>query len=283
MTTLQAMIIAIMQGASELFPISSLGHAVLIPWLLGWRLDELGASFLPFLVMLHVGTGAALLAYFWRDWTGLATGVLGLAPTWRVSESRRIAVLIIVATLPAVVLGGVLEHTIRRLFATPALAAIFLMLNGMMLFFGEHLRGRMAKSMPDKGIPKMKMADAFFVGCWQCLALLPGMSRSGATMVGGLLQGVNHEVSAHFSFLIAFPIILAATVLEIPKLLHSSSGLHVFGLASLAAIVAAIVAFLSLSVLMRYFRSDDRQPLRPFAIYCFLAGGFCAAFSLFQT
>ncbi len=283
MTTLQAMIIAIMQGASELFPISSLGHAVIIPWLLGWRLDELGASFLPFLVMLHVGTAAALLAYFWRDWTGLAAGVLGLAPTGRVSESRRIAVLIIVATLPAVVLGGVLEPIIRRLFSTPSLAAIFLMLNGTMLFFGEHLRSRTAKSTSGKGISRMNMADAFAVGCWQCLALLPGMSRSGATMVGALLRGVNHEVSAHFSFLIAFPIILAATVLEIPKLLHSSSGSHVIGLASLAAIVAAIVAFLSLSVLMRYFRSDDRQPLRPFAIYCLLAGGFCVAFSLLQT
>ncbi len=279
MSHFQALLIAAIQGGTELFPISSLGHAVLVPWLLGWHIDSQGSAFLPFLVMLHVGTAAALLIYFWRDWWTLACSVVGLGPGWRVSESRRVAWLIVVATVPAVVVGGLLEHTLRRVFATPPLAAAFLAANGIMLLAGERLRQRRAAPR-DKDIPAMHTRDALIIGCWQCLALLPGLSRSGATMVGGLLRGVGHEASAHFSFLIAFPIILAATVLEVPKLASLPSGSSGFGLASLAALVAGIVAFLSLALLMRYFRHDDNQPLRPFAVYCILAGGGCLAYSL---
>jgi undecaprenyl-diphosphatase len=114
--------------------------------------------------------------------------------------------------------------------------------------------------------------DAFIVGCWQCTALIPGISRSGATIVGGLLRGVDHEGSAHFSFLIATPIILGATVLEVPKLLHESVPPGTFQLAALAAVVAGITAWLSTWFLMRWFRSHDSWALNPFAYYCVAVG-----------
>ena len=137
MNTIHAIVIAVLQGATELFPVSSLGHAVVLPALLHWQLDEHAPEFLPFLVMLHVGTAIALLGYFWRDWWALATGVLGLGSPHQVSESRRVFVLIVIATIPAVILGFLLEHFFRSLFGTPLVAAAFLMVNGGMLLVGR--------------------------------------------------------------------------------------------------------------------------------------------------
>ncbi len=271
MDTLHAVAIAVLQGATELFPVSSLGHAVLVPALLGWQIDQQAPSFLPFLVMLHVGTAIALLAYFWRDWWALAVGVLGLASAHQVGESRRVAWLIIIATLPAVILGGALEHVFRRLFGSPLMAAAFLVANGAMLILGERLRGRGARPLSSLRAP-----DALAIGIWQCLALLPGISRSGATIVGGLLRGIDHEGAAHFSFLIATPIILGATVLEVPKLLRTGVPQDTFSVAALAAVVAGVVAFVSTWLLMRWFRRNDERhenwALDPFGWYCLALG-----------
>lgn len=268
MTLLHALVIAILQGATELFPVSSLGHAVVLPALVHWPIDQHSPEFLPFLVMLHAGTAAALLAYFWSDWWALATGVLGLADAHNVAEARRVSLLIVIATIPAVIVGFALEKFVRGLFGSPVIAALFLVGNGLMLLFGEKLRGRGGH----RPLSSLTWIDALTIGLWQCLALIPGVSRSGATIVGGLLRGVDHAGSAHFSFLIATPIILGATALEVPKLLHSGVPAGVFQLSAIAAVVAGLTAYASTWFLMRYFRQHDSWALTPFAAYCIVAG-----------
>jgi undecaprenyl-diphosphatase len=268
MDALHAIVIAIVQGATELFPVSSLGHAVVLPALLHWHLDQKAPDFLPFLVMLHLGTATALLGYFWRDWWALGTGVLGLSNPHQVRESRRVFMLIVIATIPAVILGFLLEKFFRGLFGSPVVAAAFLVVNAALLLFGEKLRARGGY----RQLSSLTVTDALTIGCWQCSALIPGISRSGATIVGGLLRGIDHEGSAHFSFLIATPIILGATVLEVPKLLHAHVAHGVFGLSVLAAVVAGITALASTAFLMRYFRDHDAWALNPFAYYCAVVG-----------
>ena len=283
MDTLQAIGIAILQGATELFPISSLGHAVVLPAVLGWNLDQRAPEFLPFLVLLHTGTAAALLAYFWRDWLALGLGVVGAGGTAQVRDARRLLLLIVIATIPAVVVGYGLNTLLRSLFAAPAIAAGFLALNGLMLLAGEWLRKRAGvTSNTHKPLTAITSLDAALIGVWQCGALLPGISRSGATIVGGLLRGLNHEGSAHFSFLIALPVIVGATVLEVPHLLHASVAPGVFQQATLAAVVAGVTAFVTTAVLMRYLRGNDQMALNPFAIYCLVAGVGSAAYLLLQ-
>ncbi len=269
MDAVHATLIAILQGATELFPVSSLGHAVVLPSLVNWAVDQRSPEFLPFLVLLHLGTAVALLAYFWRDWLALVLGVLGVPGAERTRESRRVFMLIIIATVPAVVIGFLLEKFVRGLFGSPVVAASFLIVNGVMLLATERLRTRAVDARP---MATLGVADAVVIGFWQCLALIPGISRSGATIVGGLLRGVDHAGSAHFSFLIATPIILGATVLEVPHLLHESVPPGVFQTAALAAVVAGVVAWLSTAFLMRWFRQHERAGLNPFGIYCIAFG-----------
>jgi undecaprenyl-diphosphatase len=271
MNWIDAVLIALLQGATELFPVSSLGHAVVVPALLHWSLDERAPSFLPFLVMLHLGTAAALLLYFWRDWLALLTGILGLASAHQVRESRRVFPLIVIATIPAAVIGFALEKFFRTLFGSPLVAAVFLVANGVLLLIGER-----ARAYGHRPLASLTVKDALAIGIWQCAALIPGISRSGATIVGGLLRGIDHAGAAHFSFLIATPIILGATVLEVPKLLRTEMAPGTFSLAALAAVVAGVTAFLSTAFLMRYFRRHDEWALNPFGYYC-IAGGAAAA------
>ena len=268
MSLLHALFIAVLQGATELFPVSSLGHAVVLPALVSWAIDQKSAAFLPFLVMLHTGTAIALLLYFWRDWWTLFTGVVGWNKPHKVTEARRVFPLIIIATIPAVIIGFALEKFVRGLFGSPSIAAGFLVVNGCILLLGEKLRGRGGH----RPLSSLTATDAMIIGFWQCLALIPGISRSGATIVGGLLRGVDHAGAAHFSFLIATPIIIGATGLEVPKLLHSSVPAGVFELSAIAAVVAGITAFASTWFLMRFFRRNDSWSLTPFAIYCWVAG-----------
>lgn len=276
MDTLHAIAIAILQGATELFPISSLGHAVVVPALLHWPLDQKSPEYLPFLVLLHTGTALALLLYFWRDWLGLAQGVLGLSGPAVAQEQRRLFLLIVVATVPAVILGYVFNHFFRALFATPLYACGFLFANGLLLLLAEKLKGRATGN--ERPGTTMTTADALIIGCWQCGALLPGISRSGATIAGGLLRGFSHYDSARFSFLIALPIIVGATVLEVPHLLHASVPPGVFQQALIAAVVAGVVAWIATFLLMRWFRNNDDWALTPFAIYCLLFGAGSAAY-----
>jgi len=267
MDLIEAILVAVIQGATELFPVSSLGHAVVLPALLNFSLDEKSAEFLPFLVLLHAGTAAALLLYFWHDWWLLLIGALGISSPHQRRESRRVILLIVVATIPAVVVGFLLEKYLRGLFGAPVIAAAFLAVNGLMLAVCERIR-----TMGHRPLSALTVMDALVIGCCQCAALIPGISRSGATIVAGLLRGVDHEGAAHFSFLIATPIILGATALEVPKLLKAGVPPGVLTTASIAAVVAAVTALLTTWFLMRYFRRNDDMALNPFAAYCVLGG-----------
>ena len=271
MNMLQALALAILQGITELFPISSLGHAVIVPSLLGWPIDQHAPEFLPFVVVLHIGTAVALLLYFGREWLAILLGILGRGPGS--SDAWHALGLIVVATLPAVLFGVVFEKLVRSLFASPLVAALFLVANGFLLLLGDYLRTR---SLPRPGRARPATAlgwrGALAIGFWQCLAFFPGLSRSGAAMVGGLVAGLQHAEAAHFSFLIATPVIAGAAVLEVPKLMalpdHGINALALF-----SGVIAGVTAYLSIWFLMRYFRRHDfDDALVPFAIYCWAAG-----------
>jgi undecaprenyl-diphosphatase len=268
MTMVQALFIAVLQGATELFPVSSLGHAVLLPTLLGWPLNQKAPSFLPFLVVLHLGTAAALLLYFWRDWFGFLIAILGRGDRRTVISERRIFTLVCVATLPAIILGFALEAIVRGFFGSAIVAAIFLILNGGILFLGERIKHAGKKSLTQIG-----WKAALLIGGCQALALIPGISRSGSTIVGGVLAGLTHKDSARFSFLLATPVILGAGVLEIPKLLKMHDvGAAEGGMMLGAGAAAGITAFLSTAFLMRYFKRHETAALDPFAYYCWAIG-----------
>ncbi|HVH81700.1 MAG TPA: undecaprenyl-diphosphate phosphatase [Stellaceae bacterium] len=271
MNVINAFALAVLQGVTELFPISSLGHAVIVPSLLGWSIDQHSPEFLPFIVILHVGTATALLIYFWREWWAIAQGIVGRGP--RAADARHALILIVIATLPAVVIGVLFEKLVRGLFASPLVAALFLIANGFLLLVGDWLRVRSeARAAQAPQATSLSWRGALAIGFWQCLAFIPGISRSGAAMVGGLVSGLQHAEAAHFSFLIATPIIAGAAVLEVPKLLAlPGHGLNLLAVAS--GIVAGVTAYLSIAFLMHYFRRHDfDDALVPFAIYCWAAG-----------
>jgi undecaprenyl-diphosphatase len=277
MSAFHAFALAVLQGITELFPISSLGHAVIVPPLLGWSIDQHAPEFLPFVVVLHVGTAVALLLYFGREWLGLAMGIIA----WRsptAADARHALGLIVIATLPAVVIGFLFEKLVRGLFASPLVAALFLIANGFLLLFGDRLRTR---GSAQRQLTVLDWKGALAIGFWQCLAFIPGISRSGAAMVGGLVSGLQHAEAAHFSFLIATPIIAGAAVLEVPKLL-ALPGHGISGLAIAAGVVAGVTAYLSIAFLMRYFRRHDfDDALVPFAIYCWAAGAIATLIFIF--
>jgi undecaprenyl-diphosphatase len=267
MDILHAILFAVLQGATELFPVSSLGHAVIVPALLHWTIDQASAGFLPFLVMLHVGTAVALLLYFWRDWFAMLQGVRGRLYEGENRTQRGLLLRLVVATIPAVVIGAALGKPVAHLFANPIAASIFLIINAGLLWLGERLRRAGTRRATEIGY-----ADALIIGLFQSLAFLPGISRSGAAMVGGLMRGIGHETAARFSFLMGTPIIVAAAVREIPKLLRGHELHALFGPALIAAVAAGIVAYASTAFLMRYFRDHEDWALAPFAWYCLIAG-----------
>jgi undecaprenyl-diphosphatase len=267
MDVTHAILFAILQGATELFPVSSLGHAVIVPKLLHWHVNQASPAFLPFLVMLHLGTAIGLLIFFWRDWFAMLEGLRGRGYDNEVSTQRSLLLNLIIATLPAVVIGIIVKKPVAHLFANPLAACLFLIANGGLLWLGERLRARGGKASS-----KLSAADAFVIGLFQCLAFLPGISRSGAAIVGGLRRGIPHEAAAKFTFLMGTPIILAAAVPEIPELLHQHEIHALFGTSLIAAIVSGVVAWLSTAFLMRYFQNHDSWALLPFAWYCAIGG-----------
>jgi undecaprenyl-diphosphatase len=278
MTAFYAFALAVLQGTTELFPISSLGHTVILPALLGWPVDQHAPAFLPFIVVLHVGTAAALLLYFWRDWLFIAEGLTGLGgrSSRSTAEARWLLGLIVVATLPAVIIGFVAEKWVRGLFASPLVAALFLIVNGFLLLVGDRIRERASQDGRQQRLGALGWRGALAIGLWQCTAFIPGISRSGAAMVGGLFAGLQHGEAAHFSFLIATPIIAGAAVLEVPKLLALPGG-GLSWVTIAAGIAAGVTAYASVAFLMRYFRRHNfDDALVPFAIYCWVAGAGAA-------
>ncbi len=276
-TYLQAIVLGLLQGASELFPVSSLGHSVILPRLLGWDIQQNDDSFLTFLVATHLATAVVLLGFFWRDWVRIARGVVRSLKAREIQPGdtdAKLGWLLIAATIPAGILGLMLEHALRSVFASPESAAIFLACNGLLLFGAERLRRRAPG--PDPLLPdadarvasRLTFREAVGVGAAQAIALLPGFSRSGATMGGGLVAGLSNEDAARFAFLLATPIIGAAAALKLPDLLGSrGDGLR--GQAALGALCAGVTAYLAVRFLMRFFETNT---LTPFAVYCLVAG-----------
>lgn len=263
MTILQTIIFAIVQGITELFPISSVAHGVLTPYFFHWDLSPefLKEHFLPFLVMLHLGTAIALLVFFGTEWTKIIASVFTDD-----KEARRLLFLIVMGTIPAALIGLVLEKPLRYMFSNVTSAAFFLIVNGVLLYWGEKLRGQGQKKISD-----LSYKQSVIIGLFQALALVPGFSRSGATMTAGFWLGLKHEESARFSMLLATPIIIGAAIIEVPKLLHAGLG-GLLQVSLIGGAAAGIAAFISVWALMRWFHTNEITAMRPFAWYCWLVG-----------
>ncbi|TNC28028.1 undecaprenyl-diphosphate phosphatase [Amycolatopsis alkalitolerans] len=328
----EMIVVGLLQGVSELFPVSSLGHSVLVPGLIGgsWARDldmsAKGSPYLDSLVAMHVATAAALVIFFWRDWVRIIGALFGSIRHRRISTpDERLAWLLVVATIPVGIAGLALDKVMREYLGKPVPAAVFLLLNGIVLFTVERLqrtrRATAAARTPGPGAasrrdigeqPTMVMPavaargpardvanqpttrmravsadeasdarlarlgwwEAIAIGACQILALLPGISRSGATMAGGLLRGLRHDDAARFAFLLATPVIAAAGMLKVPELarpeMHGAIGPTLVG-----SLVAGVGAYFSVRFLVRYFQT---RTLTPFAIYCVIAGLGCLAY-----
>jgi undecaprenyl-diphosphatase len=270
----QAIVLGLLQGFSELFPISSLGHSVILPQLFGWNIHQNDPYFITFLVATHLATALVLLGFFWSDWVRIVHGMWRSLVEREVSADNsdgRLGWLLVVGTIPAGLLGLLLEDKLRSAFASGRSAAFFLILNGFLLYGAERLRRRQRVADNDGDVRIAKTAgykEAVGIGSAQAIALIPGFSRSGATMAGGLLAGLSHEDAARFSFLLATPIIGAAAALKLPDL-FGSAGDGVRGQALVAALCSALTAYLSVRFLMRFFETNK---LTPFAVYSVVAG-----------
>jgi undecaprenyl-diphosphatase len=333
----RAIVLGLLQGVSELFPVSSLGHTVILPRLLGWNIHQSDSYFIAFLVALHLATALVLLAFFWRDWARILRGIgrslrdRGIDPD---DTDAKLGWLLVVGTIPAGILGLTLESKLRSVFASATSASVFLMLNGLLLYGAELLRRRALQESPVQeedvqtpapepvlvatglvvaetsagagGIALERRAErhgppllrgsgagesiqgdrriarrvgwsgAVLIGAAQALALIPGFSRSGATMGGGLLAGLSHKDAARFAFLLATPIIGAAALLKLPELL-GPHGNGVRGQALVGALAAALTAYIAVRFLMRFFETNR---LTPFAVYSFLAGASALGYLL---
>ena len=284
-TTFQAIVLGLLQGVTELFPISSLGHTVLFPTLFGWHTlvksqSEPESFWLAFVVMLHVGSAVGLLIYFWRDWKAIIAAFFRTLGKRRIETStERLAWLIVIASIPAGLIGIALEHPLRVALAKPTAAAIFLIVNGVILLSAERLRKRTEvrelarrEGMKDDGgrkLETLEYKEAGLIGLAQSSALIAGISRDGVCMSTGLVRGLDNADSARFAFLLATPIILAAGLFKLPDLLGANGDYGVRGEALLAAVFAAIAAIIAVHFLTRYFRT---RTLTPFGIYCLLFG-----------
>jgi undecaprenyl-diphosphatase len=280
MTFFQAMLLAVLQGVSELFPISSLGHTVLVPALLHWHVDRSDPTFLAFVVVLHLGTAAALVVFYWSDWVRIVGALAGSIARGRFSDDRdeKTGWLLIAGTIPLALVGVFLEKPVRQFFGSPALVSLFLIANAFVMFAGERLR--QASREPDgKGtrpLWSLSLPDGVKIGLAQSAALLPGISRSGVSIVAGLLGGLSHEDAARFSFLLATPAIGAASILEIPELFVPGAGV-VLVQSLVGGVLAGITAYASVAFLTRYFETND---LRPFGWYCLVFGTVCFLLAL---
>jgi undecaprenyl-diphosphatase len=279
-TYAQAIVLGLLQGVTELFPVSSLGHSVIFPSLFGWDIHQNDQYFLTFLVATHLATATVLFFFFRRDWARILRGMgrslrdRGIAPD---DYDAKLGWLLVVGTILAGILGLTLEHALRRLFASPLSAAFFLMVNGVLLFGAEALRRRAPQTDgdDDRRIAKqVSFPESFFVGAAQALALIPGISRTGAAMGGGLIVGLSHRDAARFAFLLATPIIGAAAVLKLPEL-AGTEGNGIRGQALVASLCAALAAYISVRFLMRYF---ETRTLIPFAIWCLAFGAACTIY-----
>jgi undecaprenyl-diphosphatase len=287
---IQALFLGILQGATEFLPVSSSGHLVLVPWLLGWP-----AAGLAFDALVHWGTAAAIVVYFWRDWVALiraaVRSLIGFArsrarqtpagdgtadPQAAVQSSAertqaRLAWLIILGTVPAALAGWLLQDFFEGMFARPVAAATFLLVTAALLAASERL-GRQ-----ERDLDTLTWRDALLVGLAQALAILPGLSRSGATIAAGLARGLKREQAARFSFLLATPIIIGAGLLKLVDLAQVGDLAAQAPVLVVGFLAASLVGFGCIYFLLRYLQ---RRRLYPFAIYCAIAGVACLLVAL---
>ncbi|WP_026204331.1 undecaprenyl-diphosphate phosphatase [Actinomycetospora chiangmaiensis] len=321
---LEAAVIGALQGVAELFPVSSLGHSILLPAVIGgsWARDldvtAKDSPYLAFVVGLHVATALAMIVYFWRDWVRILTGLVTSIRDRRVAtDDQRLAWMLVLATIPVGLAGLVLDQLFRTLLAKPVPTAAFLVANGVLLIAVEQLARRRAAPAPAPGpaaasvdaptvrldaptqvmrggsvgvaapttaeeqadarLARLPLLTAVLIGASQILALLPGISRSGATIGTGLLSKLSHEDAARFAFLLATPVILAAGVLKLPEL-FGPAGDGIRGQVLLGSVLSGVGAYVSVRFLTRYF---EHRSMRPFGVYCIVAGAACLAwFSL---
>jgi undecaprenyl-diphosphatase len=339
LTFAEAGVVGLLQGITELFPVSSLGHAVLVPAVVGgqWARDlnvsKDESPYLAYIVGLHVATALAMIAFFWRDWIRIIGGffaslrqVIAPEPGTRRFEpqgtDQTLAWMIILATIPVGIAGLLLEHTFRTVFSKPILTSAFLFVNGLILLGGEvrRRRGVAAESLQaaadehmvaqrqtagvaagghgaiggsrhssgqravrqheadlavaaDRRLTGLGFVTAFYLGALQILALLPGISRDGSVMVGGMFRGLTRQDAARFSFLLSAPVIFAAGLLKI-KDLTGPLGDGIRGQVLFGSILSFVGAYLALRFLVTYLSKSTRT-LTPFAIYCLAAGLGC--------
>jgi len=265
MNLFHVILLAIIQGVTELFPVSSLGHAILFSSLVGWGTDLKSPTLLPFLVALHLGTAVALGIYFWKDWLGFLKPS-AVHPVFK-QTNQRVLTYLVVGTVPTALVAFVLQKKLEQLFSKPMWVAVFLIANGFLLFVGEFLKRR----SKIKTLEKLTLKESAMIGACQVLALLPGFSRSGSTLVGGLVMGFTHEAAAYFSFLLATPLIFIAGAYELPKLFKLN--LHTILIPTIiGGIVAGIFAYLSTYFLLRYMKARETSALLPFGVYCIILG-----------
>jgi len=290
LTYLQAVVMGLLQGFTELFPVSSLGHSVLVPALLGWH-DLVSSQattqsfFLAFIVGLHVGTAIGLLIFYRETWLKLIGGLIkqltsvrerGASSLWRINgpltdPNYRLLLILAVATVPVGLAGVALESHLRVLFAKPLAAAIFLTVNGLILLVGERLRRTTGRHVAYVRVAGMSPRSAFLIGCSQILALFAGISRSGVSMVAGLSAHLDHEESANFAFLLATPVILLAGLYKLPELMgHLGDGVR--GQTLVGALCAMLAAMVSVRFLTRWFTT---KTLIPFGVYSLVVGIAC--------
>ncbi len=264
----RALFLGLLQGATEFLPVSSSGHLVLVPWLLGWPVPGLA-----FDALVHWGTTVAVIAYFWRDWVALIRGAWhGLRTRSLDNPNARLLLLLVLATVPGALAGALLEDFFEGMFARPAAAAGFLLLTAAILTLAESVWARRS-SAPDGDPPRplsaLSWPDALTVGLAQAVAILPGVSRSGATIAAGLGRGLEREAAARFSFLLSTPIILGAGAMQMLQLFQTGGWAREAPTLIVGFLAALVSGGLSIHFLLRYVR---RRPLYPFALYCVLLG-----------
>jgi undecaprenyl-diphosphatase len=285
----QALILGVIQGVGELFPVSSLAQTILIPAMLGWQINQQGSDFLSFVVALHLATAIALVLYFWKDWQEVLTAYLGSLQRRKLvyDANSKFAWLLVAGTIVVGAIGLVFEKKFRVFFDNPRyywIVALILVCNGLLMLVGDYLKHKASRQAggdstdPSAMAPRQRkradelsFIDGAAVGAAQTFALVPGVSRSGVTIVAGLLAGLSYEEASRFSFMLATPVIGLAALLKVPSLLKDHEALKN---AIPAAVLAGVTAYLSVAFLMRYFK---HHRLSPFGYYCILSGAVAMA------
>ena len=279
MTILQAIILGIVQGLTEFLPVSSSAHLVLLPYLAGWNLDQ-GFAFV-FDVLVQLGTLAAVIFYFRKD-------LLEIIKAWLqgikqrqlfANENSRMGWYLILATIPAGLAGLLLKDKVEAAFSNPVITAVFLFFTAILLVGAEMYHRQVERAGTGKSLGKMTVADAVVVGIFQALSIFPGISRSGATISGGIFRKMDRRGAARFAFLMSIPIMLAAGVLGVKDLLDVPNVGQMAGLVLIGFALAAVVGYLVIRWFISYLRGKS---LLPFAAYCALLALLVIAVTYFR-